>query len=181
MAALRHHSDGDFCSPFLRQKPQILGQTRENLPKGKPGHACCNASAASDDGSDAVNRVQGRRYTMKRFILGIVTVVGLTLAGAATASAQGFGHGGYGHCDVYGGHGGYGYGGGYNGIGLSVGYRGVYGGIGFNSGYSGYNFGPRWHDTSHYHYHPGSYQRHRNHYHYVPGHYDLHRSGHWHR
>ncbi len=39
---------------------------------------------------------------------------------------------------------------------------------------------PRYHDTSHYDYHPGGFQRHGNHYHYVPGHYDFHRSGHWH-
>ena len=38
----------------------------------------------------------------------------------------------------------------------------------------------RWHDTTHFDYHPGSFQRHRNHFHYVPGHYDIHRSGHRH-
>ncbi len=37
-----------------------------------------------------------------------------------------------------------------------------------------------WHDTSHYHYHPGEFVRHRDHYHYVPGHYHIHNSGHWH-
>ena len=49
----------------------------------------------------------------------------------------------------------------------------------------GYHYFPgrhgAWHDTSHYHYHPGYFQRHWNHYHYVPGHYHLHRSGHYHR
>ena len=115
---------------------------------------------------------------MKRWILGLVTVIALA-AGASTASAQGFGghHGGY-----HGGHGGgygcdYGYGGYGPGV-YSSGYRG------FNVGYGGLNLSyggyPRWHDTSHYDYHPGSYQRHRNHFHYVPGHYDLHRSGHYH-
>ena len=53
-------------------------------------------------------------------------------------------------------------------------------------GYDGYHGrrgrrGRVWHDTSHYDYHPGGFQRHRNHYHYVPGHYDFHRDGHWDR
>jgi hypothetical protein len=39
--------------------------------------------------------------------------------------------------------------------------------------------GSRWHDTSHYDYHPGEFVRHRNHYHYVPGHWDYHETGHW--
>ena len=39
---------------------------------------------------------------------------------------------------------------------------------------------PRWHDTTHWDYHPGGFHRHGNHFHYVPGHYHLHRSGHWH-
>lgn len=51
------------------------------------------------------------------------------------------------------------------------------GGYGSNSFYRG---GPVWHDTSHYHYHPGGYVPHGNHYHYIPGHYDLHRTGHYH-
>ena len=42
------------------------------------------------------------------------------------------------------------------------------------------NHGHWYHDTSHYDWHPGSFQRHRNHYHYVPGHYDYHQTGHWH-
>jgi hypothetical protein len=36
-----------------------------------------------------------------------------------------------------------------------------------------------WHDTSHYDFHPGGYERHYDHYHYVPSHYDWHREGHW--
>jgi hypothetical protein len=121
---------------------------------------------------------------MKRWILGIVTVVALA-AVAGTASAQGFGGGHHGrhHSRHDGGH----FGGGYG----SYGYGG-YGDSFYSSGYRGFSVGagglnlhfgsqPRWHGTSHYDYHPGSFQRHRNHYHYVPGHYDLHRSGHWHR
>ncbi len=46
-----------------------------------------------------------------------------------------------------------------------------------HGGFGGY---PSFHNTSHYHYHPGQFQRHGNHFHYVPGHYDLHRTGHWH-
>jgi hypothetical protein len=36
-----------------------------------------------------------------------------------------------------------------------------------------------WHDTSHYDFHPGGYERHYDHYHYVPSHYDWHQDGHW--
>jgi hypothetical protein len=91
-------------------------------------------------------------YTMKRWILTFVTLVALSCLGAGTASAQGFGfYWGGGHAHI--GHGHYGH---------------------------GHVHYPRYHDTSHYHYHPGYYQRHGGHYHYVPGHYDLHRSGHWH-
>ena len=53
-----------------------------------------------------------------------------------------------------------------------------------NYGYRNYDYGHRgrsyWHDTSHYDYHPGGFQRHYDHYHDVPGHYDNHRTGHWH-
>ncbi len=53
----------------------------------------------------------------------------------------------------------------------------------FNSYYGGFTpYSHRhriWHDTSHYDYHPGGFERHRNHYHYVPGHYDFHQTGHW--
>ncbi|QDT11078.1 hypothetical protein [Planctomycetes bacterium K23_9] len=38
----------------------------------------------------------------------------------------------------------------------------------------------RFHDTSHYDYHPTEIRRHGNHFDVVPGHYDLHRTGHWH-
>ncbi len=71
---------------------------------------------------------------------------------------------------------------------------GVNFGITFGNGYGGYYgnrsynrtpyYGRRhayWHDTSHYDYHPGGFQRHGNHYHYVPGHYDYHQTGHLHR
>lgn len=116
---------------------------------------------------------------MKRWILALVTLAAVVMF-AGTASAQGFGgHGHYGGYDCDYGYGGYGgYQGGY-GPGLySSGYRGLnigYGGLNFSYGYQ-----PRWHDTSHLHYHPGHFQRHGHHYHYVPGHYDVHRSGHWH-
>jgi hypothetical protein len=70
-----------------------------------------------------------------------------------------------------------GYNGGYGG------YNGSYGGYG--AGYGGYGYGPqysapRWHDTSHFDYHPGTFYQHGNHFHYQPGHYDFHRTGHWH-
>ena len=103
---------------------------------------------------------------MKRWILGIVAVIGLSI-GAATASAQGHGrHGWHGGGPTY-----------------SSGYR-TYGGryAGYTRGYgygSGYRGGSGWHDTSHYDYHPGSFRRHRGHFDYVPGHYDYHRSGHF--
>ena len=128
---------------------------------------------------------------MKRWILCFVTALAIGLIGSATASAQGYGwmgggygHGGYGH----GGYGGYdcdyGYGGGYSGL-YSAGYGGYGGGLGYSGrGISvGIGFGRPavWHDTSHLHYHPGGYVRHRGHFDYVPGHYDVHRSGHWHR
>lgn len=96
----------------------------------------------------------------------IAVVCGITLGIQAVASAQ--------HCAPAGR--GY-YGGGYQGGGYGVQYRGNLGGISVQ--YRS-NYRPTWHDTSHYDYHPGGYQRHRNHYHYVPGHYDLHRTGHWH-
>ena len=122
---------------------------------------------------------------MKRWILGLVTVAAISLVGAATASAQGYG--GYGcgapsggYSAGYGGHsagyGGYsaGYAPGYNAYSGNGGYAAGFGGSNLNYG------GTRWHDTSHLDYHPGSIQRHRLHFHYVPGHYDLHRSGHRH-
>ena len=101
---------------------------------------------------------------MKRWILGLVAAIGVSLIGGATASAQGFGCGG---------NGGYGgYGGGYGGYGYSAGYGGY-----ASPGYGGYG---GWHNTSHFDYHPGSSQRHRMNYHYAPRHNDYHRSGHRH-
>lgn len=58
------------------------------------------------------------------------------------------------------------------------GYSGRYG-----SGYRGYNnsgYNNRWHDTSHYDYHPTTVVPHGNHYDVIPGHYRYHQSGHWH-
>jgi hypothetical protein len=99
-----------------------------------------------------------------------IAVVVLTIGLAATAEAQ------------------IGYRGNLNGgIGAGVYSRGVYNYGGYGNRYNTYRpyntyygGGPVWHDTSHYHYHPGGFVPHRNHYHYVPGHYDLHRSGHYH-
>lgn len=88
---------------------------------------------------------------MKRWILGVVTAIAFSFVGASTASAQGYG--GYGCGPSYG---------------------------GYSSGYGGYGYYPRWHDTSHFDYHPGYVRPHRGHYHYVPSHYDYHRSGHSH-
>jgi hypothetical protein len=118
---------------------------------------------------------------MKRWIWALVTV-GVLSVGPATASAQ-----------VFGGYGDNGCGVSYGGPSQNVGYGGYapdynvyspgYGG-GINVGYGGLNLsfggGSRWHNTTHYDYHPGSFQRHRFHYDYVPGHYDIHRSGHRH-
>jgi hypothetical protein len=87
---------------------------------------------------------------MKRFAIACTAVLGLMFAGSTIAEAGGYGFGGY-----YGGF-------------------GRYGGYGY-----GYRSPSIWHDTSHYHYHPGQYVRHYNHYHYLPGHYDLHQTGHY--
>jgi hypothetical protein len=78
---------------------------------------------------------------------------------------------------------------GYGGYGIHLGGRNVHLDIGQPHGYRSYyqhrvgNVGHHydWHNTSHYDYHPGGYQRHYNHYDYVPGHYDYHRTGHWDR
>lgn len=117
---------------------------------------------------------------MKRWMLGLVTLIAISLVGAATASAQG---GGYGCGAPVGGYStGYGgYSAGYGGY--APGYSAYSGNGGYAAGYSGNNFGYRgssWHNTSHLDYHPASVQRHRLHFHYVPGHYDVHRSGHRH-
>jgi hypothetical protein len=44
----------------------------------------------------------------------------------------------------------------------------------------GHYYGPVWHDTSHWDYHPGHYVAHYDHFDYVPGHFDFHHTGHWH-
>lgn len=74
------------------------------------------------------------------------------------------------------------------GISLNFGGHRHYSGYG-NRGYSqrgygqrnyGYrSYGRRSHNTSHWDYHPGGFQRHGNHYHYIPGHYHWHNDGHW--
>jgi hypothetical protein len=105
-------------------------------------------------------------------IMAIVAVAsGLAFGFQGAASADHKHHGGHGH------HGGHRHAGGHHQGGHGSFYGGInYGGIGVY-----YRSGPRWHNTSHYDYHPGEFRRHGNHYHYVPGHYDYHRSGHWHR
>jgi hypothetical protein len=78
---------------------------------------------------------------------------------------------------------------GYGGFGIHVGGRNVHLDIGQPHGYRSYyqqrvgrvGYHNDWHNTSHYDYHPGGYQRHYNHYDYVPGHFDYHRTGHWDR
>ena len=62
---------------------------------------------------------------------------------------------------------------GHNHYGHNHGWRGNYG-----QGWG--NYGHRYHDTSHYDWHPTEIRRHGNHYHVQPGHYDYHRQGHWH-
>lgn len=65
-------------------------------------------------------------------------------------------------------------------------------GWGVNRGYNNWNRGSfyggsnfrrplRYHDTSHFDYHPPQIIRHRNHFHVTPGHYDFHQTGHFHR
>ncbi|MEX0715633.1 MAG: hypothetical protein WD066_03565 [Planctomycetaceae bacterium] len=104
---------------------------------------------------------------MKRLLLGIAALVGLFAITGSTAQAQ-WGHGGshYG-ANSYGTTSGYGFANPY-----SYGGHGGYGNWGFSS--------PRWHDTTHFDYHPSSFVPHGNHLHVQPGHYDSHRSGHWH-
>ncbi|MGB7344501.1 MAG: hypothetical protein WBD20_09830 [Pirellulaceae bacterium] len=112
------------------------------------------------------------------------------LAGdSPSAQAQGFSLsiggsscGGYGA--GYGGHYGSGYGSGYGGGYAARPSFGQSYGHGYSSHY-GARYAPsyssrRFHDTSHYHYHPTEVRRHGNHYDVIPGHYDLHRTGHFH-
>jgi len=110
---------------------------------------------------------------MTRLLKIALVLVGVSLAGAGTASAQSCYGNGWG--SGYSG----GWGSGYSG-GWGSGYSGGFGGRSlYNGGYGG-GYGPTWHDTSHLHYHGPSLQRHGNHYHYIPAHTHLHRSGHWH-
>lgn len=103
---------------------------------------------------------------MKKFFLAAMLAVSVVVAGgASTAEAAPFSFG----ISVGGGHRGHGH----HGLGYP-GY-GAYCPPSFGIGGGHYH----WHDTSHYHYHPGNFWRHGNHYHYEPGHYHLHRSGHW--
>ena len=112
---------------------------------------------------------------MKRFLLAAAVVCGMTFMISGDAFARGPStYSGYVQ-SRYNGH----HYSGYRPAGVSIrfgtGYGGYYGG--YHSGYRGGH--GHWHDTSHYDYHPGGFQRHGNHYHYVPGHYDFHRDGHW--
>jgi hypothetical protein len=90
--------------------------------------------------------------------------------GAKEATAQGFHFGGGGlHVAV-----GYPYGGGdYGGYGRYP--QSTY----WGGGWSGYG-GNLWHDTTHFDYHRGGYERHYNHYDYRCGHFDVDSSGHFH-
>ena len=95
---------------------------------------------------------------MKKLIIACVVVAGLTVAGrASTANAARFG--------------------------FHIGGGGVHIGVGHGHrrhrrhrrhGYHGY-----WHNTGHYDWHSGYYQRHGNHLDYTPGHWDYHNTGHW--
>ncbi|MGD9633223.1 MAG: hypothetical protein AB7G28_08055 [Pirellulales bacterium] len=124
---------------------------------------------------------------MRSYLLSIVALVTLLLAGSVTtqASAQGFHFGGGGvHIDVgnphnyYGNYGGY-YGG-WNGSGCGYGGYPSTTYYGSTAGYGGWGGGhAHWHDTTHLDFHAGEFVRHRNHVHYVPGHYDVHEDGHW--
>jgi hypothetical protein len=112
---------------------------------------------------------------MKTLIVTVV-VLGLWAVDDRQADAGGFHFRTAGvHFDIGQPHGGYRYGG------YGCGYGGGYGYSPRSySGYRGYGYGhDHWHDTSHYDYHRGGYERHYNHYHYVPGHYDFHQEGHW--
>ena len=112
---------------------------------------------------------------MKRWLLGLATLIAISFVGVATASAQGYG--GFGCGVPYGGSGyGAGYGGyspGFNNYGSGY---GSYGG-GYSPGYGGYGggYGGR---AGHYDYHAPTVRLHRGHLDYSPGHYDYHRSGH---
>lgn len=113
---------------------------------------------------------------MKRTLLvGAALIAAMTFVGTSEAEAGGFGiqlHVGHGH-------GGYGF----VGRGNTYFNRGYIGRQPYFSGYRGFNSfrQPRYHDTSHYDYHPGTYVPHGNHLHYIPGHYHFHQEGHWHR
>lgn len=111
---------------------------------------------------------------MKRFISrGLICVVALVAASFVTMNVASAGdHHRHGHRGGFRSAFGGSWNGGYGGYG---GYNRGYGG---NGGY-GYTQ-PRWHDTSHYDYHPAQVVPHGNHYHVIPGHYDYHRTGHYH-
>ncbi len=110
-------------------------------------------------------------FTMTKWIAAPAIALGLMFAGDASPAQAQYG------CYGYGGGGGYGYG----GIGISIGshYPSYRVPAHYGSRYSAYRHG-RYHDTSHYDYHPTEVRRHGNHWHVQPGHYDYHRTGHWH-
>ena len=111
---------------------------------------------------------------MKRSLLFTVALVAMVTLGfnPPTANAQGayFQAGGLGqsHLGFYGGYASY----------YPAQWGGNYGGRSYCNG-SHWGGAHRWHDTSHYDYHPADYVPHYNHYHYVPAHYDVHHTGHW--
>lgn len=150
----RHHFDDDVANNVLCFQREIAN-FMQFMEHEAVWHSICKTPFPARRQS-TVEQFSLRSYIMKRWILALVTVVAVSSVGAASASAQGYGSP-YGSA-----HSNYGY----NNYARQPGY---------SSGY-----GSRWHDTSHYDYHPGSIQRHRLHFHYVPGHYDFHRSGHGH-
>ncbi|WP_437202311.1 hypothetical protein [Planctomicrobium sp. SH664] len=103
---------------------------------------------------------------MSRFIK--ISALACLVIGLAGTSAFAGGHHGH-HHGGYGGHG-------------RVGTRYFYNtpSYGYVRPYYGGNYGPVFHDTSHWDYHGPTIVPHRNHFHVTPGHYHYHQSGHWH-
>ena len=109
---------------------------------------------------------------MFKFAVGALSALVLTTVLSTPAQA---GHPGCG--SYYGGYqarfGGYGYAGVYA---QPFQYRVT---VPYSVGYGVPHAMPRYHDTTHYDYHPPVVVQHRRHFHVQPGHFDLHRDGHW--
>jgi len=110
---------------------------------------------------------------MEEFAMSKAFILIAALCGAGLTqelqAGHGHNHGHHNHGHNHHNHGS-GWGGGYgNSWGyVSPGYGGYYGSYG------------RYHNTSHWDYHPTTIVPHRGHYHVIPGHYDWHNTGHWH-